>query len=166
MTEALEVRLLRWGESSQAGRTVTFLLPEEGEHPFRGLKTGKDGELFAIALARIEDPKAKADHIYGGNDGYTDNSGPKDKTAPKSAGERARVRAVMLCDDPAFQDWAFTRWDTRWDSPPRGAKPLAEEFIRNYCSILSRRDIAADPAALEKFLSLEMEYRHRDTVGR
>ena len=75
MTDAIEVRLLRWGESSQAGRTVTFLLPEDGEHPFRGMKTGKTGDLFAMALAKIADTEAKADNVFG-ETGYTAGSEP------------------------------------------------------------------------------------------
>lgn len=166
MTDALEVRLLRWGESSQAGRTVTFLLPEEGEHPFRGLKTGKEGELFAIALARIEDPKAKADHIYGGNDGYVDGSGPKDKT-PKSEGERARIRAVKLCERADFQDYAFKNWALLLPHPPpKNAIDLAAEYMRARLAIASRRDIAADPEALQRFLRLETSFQYRDMVGR
>lgn len=47
------VRLVRWGDSSSSGRTVTFKLPDDGdEHPFKGLDVGaKNGQLLELEVA-------------------------------------------------------------------------------------------------------------------
>jgi hypothetical protein len=47
------VRLLRWGDSSSSGRTVTFKLPDDEEdHPFKGLDVGsKNGQLLEMEIA-------------------------------------------------------------------------------------------------------------------
>lgn len=49
-------RLLRWGESSASGRTVTFRLPDDTEeHPFKGLPVGsRNGQLVEIEIELIE----------------------------------------------------------------------------------------------------------------
>lgn len=50
------VRLLRWGDSSSSGRTVTFKLPDdEKDHPFKGLDVGsKNGQLLEMEIAIYE----------------------------------------------------------------------------------------------------------------
>ena|GEM_PF-462077 len=50
------VRLLRWGDSSSSGRTVTFKLPDDEEdHPFKGLPVGaKNGQLLEMEIAIYE----------------------------------------------------------------------------------------------------------------
>jgi hypothetical protein len=47
------VRLLRWGDSSSSGRTVTFKLPDDEEdYPFKGLDVGsKNGQLLEMEIA-------------------------------------------------------------------------------------------------------------------
>ncbi len=51
------VRLLRWGDSSSSGRTVTLKLPDDEEdHPFKGLPVGaKNGQLLEMEIAIVED---------------------------------------------------------------------------------------------------------------
>ncbi len=55
MTEknVYRVRLLRWGDSSSSGRTVTFKLPDDEEdHPFKGLDVGsRNGQLLEMEIA-------------------------------------------------------------------------------------------------------------------
>lgn len=50
------VRLMRWGESSTTGRTVTLRLPDDGdEHPFKGLPIGaKNGQMLEMEIALVE----------------------------------------------------------------------------------------------------------------
>ncbi len=50
------VRLVRWGDSSASGRTVTFKLPDDDdEHPFKGLDVGaKNGQLLELEVAIYE----------------------------------------------------------------------------------------------------------------
>lgn len=47
------VRLVRWGDGSSSGRTVTFKLPDDDdEHPFKGLDVGaKNGQLLEMEIA-------------------------------------------------------------------------------------------------------------------
>lgn len=58
MTEknVYRVRLLRWGDSSSSGRTVTFKLPDDEEdHPFKGLDVGsRNGQLLEMEIAIYE----------------------------------------------------------------------------------------------------------------
>lgn len=79
------VRLVRWGDSSSSGRTVTFKLPDdEDEHPFKGLDVGaKNGQLLEMEIA-----------IYDG-DGEVETLGPTRKP-------RAKVtsRLPVVKDEP------------------------------------------------------------------
>lgn len=54
-----EMLLLGWAESHTKGRTVTFLLPEEGqEHPFKAFTVSKgkrSGQRFAAVFVQIGD---------------------------------------------------------------------------------------------------------------
>lgn len=163
MTDALEVRLMSWSETSRGGRTVTFLLPEDGsEHPFKGLRTGKkDGDKFAIAVVRIDDPEAKADHIFG-PEGYTKGSEP-------TPGQRAVKRAGILCKDKDFGVWMITKanaWNEWRQDPdyPQNAESFVRSLICEECGITSRRDLAVDPAAVEKFEALETSFRYREAI--
>ncbi|WNK01322.1 hypothetical protein L2D14_07795 [Thalassospiraceae bacterium LMO-JJ14] len=94
------VRLLRWGDSSSSGRTVTFKLPDDEEdHPFKGLDVGsKNGQLLEMEIAiydgegdvetlgRIRKPRARSKPSL-----------PviKDETTSGSAPEAHRKRARM-----------------------------------------------------------------------
>lgn len=153
MTDHLEVRLLRWSESSQSGRTVTFQLTEdEGEHPFRGLRVGKTGERFAMVLVKIADDEMQADHVFP--DGYVDGSKPD-----KTEGEKAVTRAVMLCKDEDFQFWA---WNQQGPTAPMvPAESVARNYILDRCGITSRSELATNIEALEKFKQLETSFRYR-----
>lgn len=159
MTDTLEVRLLRWSDNSNSGQTVTFLLPEGEVHPFKGLRYGKTGERFAMALARIEDEQTKADHVFP--DGYVEGSTKPEKTE----GQRALIRAINLCKNPDFQQW-IADTDAAFlaaHSPFDDASKIAADWMRVCLRVQSRRDIAADPAALERFLNLEAQFKYKDT---
>ena len=54
------VRLLRWGDSSASGRTVTLKLPDDDdEHPFKGLPVrSKNGQLLEMEIAIVDDDGA------------------------------------------------------------------------------------------------------------
>jgi hypothetical protein len=49
-----EVMLWSWADSP-AGQKVTFLLNEEGEHPFKQFISGKHGQRFQMVLVKIND---------------------------------------------------------------------------------------------------------------
>lgn len=62
----IEAMLLRWSDS-HIGRTVTLLLPDDGEHPFRGLKCGPaNGQRLALSVALISDDESQRQ--IGGTD--------------------------------------------------------------------------------------------------
>lgn len=156
-----EVRLLRWSESSTAGRTITIELPPDAgdAHPFRGLPTGHQrGQRFRIQFSAIgddeqlQDPKAelkgmlerslvheeaKRSRSLSGKERY-DNS---------DAMEKARIRSVLLAKDQQFQMWTNYR-----------TEESAAAFIRRACSVDSRSYIATDRGAYERFLQLEAQF--------
>ena len=71
--------------------------------------------------------------------------------------EQARVRAVQLCKDRNFQNWALklSAGKSRFSSPEEHAR----QIILGFCSIKSRREIATDERAYKAFIALEQEYR-------
>jgi len=157
MTDTLEVRLLRWSDNSNSGQTVTFLLPEGEVHPFKGLRYGKTGERFAMALARIEDEQTKADHVF--IDGYVEGSKPE-----KTEGAKCRDMAHALCADPAFHDFLEKFHPNWWVIFHKGTRTeTVARILRQLCGVESRADFAVNPAACEKLRALEFEFRHRDT---
>jgi hypothetical protein len=110
-----EVMLLNWAESNTRGRTVTFLLPDEGDaHPFREftVKTGKKaGQRFACVLVEIGDDEL-----------------PVEKTPSQIA--------YLWCKDPAFWHWINeTSFLTVEDE--EGARA----FVCETCRVKSRGDI-------------------------
>lgn len=53
---SFRVRLMRWGDSSSSGRTVTLKLPDDTEdHPFKGLDVGsRNGQLMEMEITLLE----------------------------------------------------------------------------------------------------------------
>lgn len=84
-----EMMLLQWAESSTRGRTVTFLLDNEGEsHPFRDftIKAGKRaGQRFMCVLVQIGDDEQPV------------------------AQQQPSQLAYLFCKDTAFWLWASER---------------------------------------------------------
>jgi hypothetical protein len=76
---------------------------------------------------------------------------------PDCTGARAVKRAVMLCKDEQFRHWVAHQ---RWDGTPDdlASEYTAAEHIRNRCQIASRRDLAHDERARERFKALMTEY--------
>lgn len=116
-----ETMLLSWSESNTRGRTVTFLLPEEGEsHQFRDftVKQGKRaGQRFAMVLVQIgEDEK------------------PIEKTPSQLA--------FLLCQDSQFWHWVNEHSFAHIDS-----EETARAHILNTCGISSRAKLDTDPSA-------------------
>jgi hypothetical protein len=89
-------------------------------------------------------------------------SGPAPSDVPfghrgPTEGERIRTRAVMLCKDEKFQEWATQyiggRSYDHWDAE------IARQVILSRCGIASRAELATNPEAQKKFLLLEAQYR-------
>jgi hypothetical protein len=163
-----EVRLIRWSESSTAGRTITIELPPDaGEaHPFRGLPTGhQHGQRFLMQFAAIgdderpEDPKVQLkgmlerslEHEARPKDLERSLAG-KQRYANSSVMEQARDRSVFLARDPNFIAWVREYQGFVYDED-------AKEFIHNWCGITTRGQIATDPDAYREFIEMETAYK-------
>jgi hypothetical protein len=154
----LDVRMLRWSDSSTAGRTATFELdPLDGiEHPLRHFPSGtKNGQRFRVIIAPIADDESSAlpdvteaipaapvkapdpDKSQRGKDAY----------AAKDAMEKAVVRASLLCKEPGFQQWIGA-----------GTETVAVNRLRYELDIESRSEIGRNDRAFQAFLALETRY--------
>lgn len=110
-----EVMLLQWGESNTRGRTVTFLLPDDGDaHPFREFTTKggkKAGQRFAAVLVQLNDDET-----------------PVEKTPSQMA--------YLMCKDQMFWDWinesSFVTVCSEDD---------ARSFVCETCKVKSRGEI-------------------------
>jgi hypothetical protein len=79
---------------------------------------------------------------------------PKERYAAASEGEQAVTRSNLLTGDKDFLEWC---------SQP--TPKLAGDFIRGYCKIASRADLATDADALARFLEMETRYRTETRFG-
>ena len=122
-----EVMLLQWAESSTRGRTVTFLLGDDGEsHPFRDftIRQGKRaGQRFMAVLVQIGDDEQVVEQR---------------KTLSQ--------QAFILCRDPEFWNWAQQRsFDTI------NSEESARAYICTALGINSRSEIDKKPDAADGF---------------
>ena len=139
-----EALLLRWGDSSTNGRTLTLQLQEHGEHPFRGLPSGKNGQRVMIAVTLIGDDEQPA--------------APADVKRDKSPADKAIAKAHILASDEEFAAWI---------NPGIGHVLTAEgvlDDIRAHCAVNSTTQFRTNPAALKAFEDLVWEYEHRQMV--
>ena len=142
----IEAILLRWGETHSTGRTVTFLLPDDGgEHPFKHLKCGPDnGQRVALSVALIADDETVT---------------PAPTTQPKPAKERRSwselplsQQAAIRCGEPDFKVFMMTRLVGVEDRD-------AAHIVRMYCGVESRKEIEAGNAAGHLWKQLDSDYR-------
>lgn len=131
---AIEAMLIRWGEGP-GGRTVTFLLPDDpGEHPFRGLKTGRvHGQRLAISIALIAD----------------DETQHKIKQRREWNELPPASQAALRCDDPVFRKFLESK----------GLTGDPAEQVRSICGVASRSQLSTDQEAMKKWLALDSEYQ-------
>jgi hypothetical protein len=164
-----EVRLLRWGESSTAGRTITLELPPgDGEvHPFRGFPTGHShGQRFRLFFEPIGDDEkpieshAKAtlraalvatDEADRAEERRSQLSVVgKERYAQMLPEQQAVADAGMLAQDPQFIAWARL---------VKGGRVYNEsdavQYIRSWCGVSTRREIATNSHAYEAFIRLK-----------
>lgn len=122
-----EVMLLQWAESSTRGRTVTFLLNDEGEsHPFRDftIRQGKRaGQRFMAVLVQIGDDEQ-----------------------PVEQRKTLAQQAFILCRDPEFWNWAQSRSFDHIDN-----ESAARAYICNMLGIKSRSELDTKPEAADGF---------------
>ena len=122
-----EVMLLQWAESSTRGRTVTFLLNDEGEsHPFRDftIRQGKRaGQRFMAVLVQIGDDEQIVEQR---------------KTLSQ--------QAFILCRDPEFWNWAQARSFDTIDN-----EDAARTYILTMLGIKSRSELDTNRDVAESF---------------
>jgi hypothetical protein len=113
------------------------------------------GTEIPVAVARLNSPagnlQPQQERVFAEPDGYTVPN-PKPSTpagGSKSKGERAVIRAAILCAEPRFRIWM---------AGENISTNEAAVMLREACGVASRGDIAKDPAALDKFLKLETDY--------
>lgn len=135
-----ELMLLGWAESSNRGRTVTFLLDEtEEEHPFKHftIKSGKrSGQRFAAMLVQIGDDEQ-----------------------PIHKEQRPSQVAAVICKDPQFWQWASERSFADIKS-----EDSAANWVKSELDIASRSELDTNPGIMLRFnaniLHPYNEYRH------
>lgn len=122
-----ELMLLNWAESSTRGRTVTFLLDDDGEsHPFRDftIRQGKRaGQRFMAVLVQIDENEQ-----------------------PVQQRRTGAQRAAVLCKDPEFWAWATAR-----QFEPVNGEDSARQFLLQHLGIESRSEIDKSADVAEKF---------------
>jgi hypothetical protein len=166
-----DVRLLRWSDSSTAGRTATFEFPltEDKAHPFWGLPVGpKNGQRCRISFELIGDddqPIPDPAAVVGSRPVPTPAQAPqatasepgaknlakswvaKEAYRNKSPGEKAVVLASLLIKDAEFQLWAGAQ-DERH----------ADHMLKVWCGITSKSELADNEAAQTKLNAMRLEF--------
>lgn len=155
-----DMMLLRWGDNSTTGMTVTLVLNgiEEGHlHPFKGLGTGKQGQKFVAVLVPVDDEGQALGKII---DVVPEK--PKRRWHEMSRAQRAG----MLCADSKFLIWISEAPENRaaWKttclaSKEHSAVDVAAEMIRSLCGVQSRSEFDTDEEAGNRWDDLEAEYR-------
>lgn len=136
-----EAMLIGWAESNTRGRTVTFLLQEEGEeHPFRHftVKSGKRaGQRFLMTLVQLDDDET-----------------PVEKTPAQLA--------YLISKDPQFWHWANER---SFDEVTSEA--AARAFILTACGIDSRAKLDTNSKARAAWEAVIWRpfNKYRESVG-
>ena len=136
-----EALVLRWGDSSTTGRTVTLQLQEHGDHPFRGLPSGKNGQRVMIAVTLIGDDEQPA----------------KPEDVKKSPADKAIAKAHALAGDEGFQRWIGGVGAV-------GYPDKAMALVRVACQVSSTTEFRTNPEALKRFNDVCWEYEHRQMV--
>lgn len=125
-----EMMLLQWAESSTRGRTVTFLLGDDGEsHPFRDftIRQGKRaGQRFMAVLVQIGDDEQ-----------------------PVEQRRTLSQQAFILCRDSDFWTWAQSRSFDNIDN-----EAAARNYICSTLGIQSRSEIDSNQDAADGFQRL------------
>lgn len=151
-----EVRLLRWGDSSTAGRTITLEIPPDtGDvHPFKGFPVGaKYGQRFRMQFAVILDDETTPtapDSVEGPR--QEENADRSERAKAQYASmdqmEQARVRASLMCKDWQFMDYVGA-----------ASEEEAAKLMREALRIKSRSEIATNEHVYECFLAMETSYK-------
>lgn len=135
-----EALLLRWGDNSTSGRTVTLQLPEDiPVNPFKGFPCGsKNGQrmmIVAFAIGDDEQPDMNA-------------VAKAEKATPKFHVMSRAWQAGILCKDPKFQE--FMGWTNEEDTTA---------YVRARCGVTSRAHLDSDAAGGTAWDALVRDYQ-------
>ena len=135
-----ELMLVGWTDSHNGGAKVTFLLPNrEALECFRHMTVKKGniaGQRFAAVLVEIGD----------------------DEQPVKPTTDVAT--AAMLCKAEDFQRFVFSKLQWPYEiSNGEEREKYAARYVREFCRVESRSQIADSPTAQQLFAVLMDEYR-------
>lgn len=161
--EAIEAIVLRTSASetkaSGLTRTVTFLVPNEGEHPFQGMV----GTRLHLVCVRINDNESSGSPVEGGEakvPALMASPSQDRQPGPGEYGGKPRValadlpasqQAGMRCAEPAFRRFILSRPHARHTTDPA-------EAVRTICGVASRSDLNTDARAREIWHALDRAY--------
>ncbi|HYF53169.1 MAG TPA: hypothetical protein VEA41_02810, partial [Salinarimonas sp.] len=147
-----EAMLLRWLDSSSAGKTVTFQLDIDsapGVHPFRGLGTGKYGQKFRLVAVPITDsgqPQSSPGSPMGAGSGSPASAAPPPPPKPQGdSGEAKRERTLAekvawRCKDERFQTWV-SHQTGGFEIGGGSAEEQTVSYVREFCGVTTRAQI-------------------------
>lgn len=157
-----ECLLVRWGESSTAGRTITLQIEAEGQHQFKGYEherftivivpIGNDQKptVLGDAPAREDGDRSQAMSVSAPS--VAAASSPSAKYAPPSWPHmKPAARAAVLCKMTEFWEWldATTTYEGELTTVIK-AEILAIIELKNRLGVKSRAEIVeGSPAAAE-----------------
>ncbi len=133
-----ELLLLRWGDNSRDGMTVTFQLPGEYDtHPFKHSPTGKKtGKRYAAVLVEINDDETPV--------------------VQKLKGGRLSREAAGMCKREDFKDFVRGRV-THYVRHAEGENAAAD-YIRTRCCVTSRAELDHNPGPAQEFAHIKREF--------
>lgn len=160
--------LVRWGETSTAGRTVTFQIEEGPDasplHPFKGFRAGKDGDRFLIMCVPIGNDEQPISEIAASREstippGAGIGSPPESAASSAPAAspkERRPFHMLPLATQAAIrcQDATFIAWLKLDDPTPE----TAAEVVRAYCGVDSRSQLSGHPIAAAKWRAMNERF--------
>lgn len=156
LANVIECMLLRWGDTSASGKTVTFLLSEDGgDNPFKGLKCGPaNGQRLALSVALINDDETQLPQLIEASGDAQPAPAERENVKPGRVSSIAQY-AGALCNHPPF--WKFLTETYEYLDVSSSEK--AADVVRELCNVNSRRDIESNPDALKSWRSIVENWR-------
>lgn len=146
IVEAVKIAM----SQSKDGTKITLVIHHDDAPATTELFSHLVGTRYKMAMVPLDDneepiPKHEA---------------PAHKYGHKSHGERAVQRAGILAGSIEFQEWLVSGKHIS-----SATEDEAAQFIRRYCAVASRTELAHNKEALSAFQQLEWEYTMSNTLG-
>ena len=124
------------------------------------LTTAPMGQRLAVVIVALKD------------DGEVDPGNVFPEEITRAEGGRAVTSAAMLCDNPDFQRWIHDvaqkqmKWSAALGAVIEEGMPcdMAAFELRQLCGISSRRELATNDDARQKFYDLREQFIRRDQI--